>query len=327
MEAQYQNIARKVLADIEAGVFKKGEMLPKRSDLANRFGVARATVDRAIRGLVNQGILESRRGSGTAVASGKIIYKLALLGMSWRVHFPDRLSNDCHIERISYEHIAEKSQFASLSKFDGIIWFCPEEKQLPWISQMEGQIPQIILNRHLDDFNYVSTDHKGAIRQITARRLAEAPDSCPFFLLDAASSDSLVWKMRLEGFTEACRDAGRYHEFLAIPRDFEDKINAIENRLASVNKFPLILVSGARQNTGAIMAWARSKSLTWKKDLLYSDFDNDYSLDVFGVKVTSFIQDDSRILETGIEKLLDIIKGVSESAQILVSPNFILGDT
>ncbi len=327
MESRYPNIARQVLADIEAGVFKPGDRLPKRSELAKRFGVARATVDRAIRGLVENGVLESRRGSGTAVASDKIVYRLALLGAPSRATFHQQISNVCQIEPIAYQSIIKKSQRASLLDFDGIVWYCPDELQLTWAREFSGKLPQIILNRHLDDFNYVSTDHRGALHQITARRLAQAPNACPFFLLDDSTCESLVWKMRLEGFTDACREAGRYHEFLATPSDFEGKMSAIENRLVTIKNRPLVIVSGTRQNTGAVVAWARSKGLVWKKDLLYSDFDNDFTRDVLGVEVTSFIQDYPSMVITGIQKLLDMIKGVTEKTQILVSPTFIEGET
>jgi len=327
MESQYQDIARKVLADIEAGVFKQGQMLPKRSELAKRFGVARATVDRAIRGLVKSGVLESRRGSGTAVASDKIVYKLALVGAPLSVYSHEHPSSVCQLQRIPYAAMAEKSQRAKLSKFDGIIWYCPSELQLNWARNFAGKIPQMILNRHLEDFNYVSTDHRGAICQITTQRLSQAPDACPFFLLDARTHESHVWKMRMEGFTDACRKAGRYHEFLAMPDDFEGKIAVIEKRLASVEDRPLVIVSGTRQNTGAVVAWARSKGLVWQKDLLYSDFDNDFTRDVFGVAVTSFTQDYASIVATGVQKILEVIKGMSGQAQILVSPTFIDGET
>jgi len=46
-----------------------GQKLPNEFELAERFGVGRSTIREAVKGLVSQGILEVRRGSGTYVIS------------------------------------------------------------------------------------------------------------------------------------------------------------------------------------------------------------------------------------------------------------------
>lgn len=48
--------------------WKPGELIPHEADLAREFGCARATVNRALRGLADAGLLERRRKAGTRVA-------------------------------------------------------------------------------------------------------------------------------------------------------------------------------------------------------------------------------------------------------------------
>lgn len=54
-------------ADIAAGRFPLGAKLPNEQELAERFGVSRATVREAVRGLVEAGLVNRVHGSGTYV--------------------------------------------------------------------------------------------------------------------------------------------------------------------------------------------------------------------------------------------------------------------
>ena len=62
---------REVLAEarcrIDEGVWKPGERIPNEAELAEEFGCARSTVNRALRDLAGQGFLERRRRGGTFV--------------------------------------------------------------------------------------------------------------------------------------------------------------------------------------------------------------------------------------------------------------------
>ncbi len=50
------------------GVYSPGERIPSEPDLAREFGVSRGTVERAIRALVQEGVLTREQGRGTFVA-------------------------------------------------------------------------------------------------------------------------------------------------------------------------------------------------------------------------------------------------------------------
>lgn len=63
----YRVVAETLRDEIASGVFPVGGRLPTQLELAARFGVARGTVQRALRELVDLGLVWSRQGSGTTV--------------------------------------------------------------------------------------------------------------------------------------------------------------------------------------------------------------------------------------------------------------------
>jgi LacI family transcriptional regulator len=63
--AKYLPILQTLEADIAAGKYLNGKRLPSENELAQRFKVSRPTAGRAIRELVNLGLIERRAGSGT----------------------------------------------------------------------------------------------------------------------------------------------------------------------------------------------------------------------------------------------------------------------
>ena len=63
----YQNIKTEMREWIQTGIWKQGDLIPVEAALAKEFGCARATVNRALRKLAQEGILERRRKAGTRV--------------------------------------------------------------------------------------------------------------------------------------------------------------------------------------------------------------------------------------------------------------------
>ena len=64
----YTEITRRLQVMIEAGNFKPGDRLPPERQLAVLFEVSRNSLREAIKGLEQQGVLESRPGAGTFIA-------------------------------------------------------------------------------------------------------------------------------------------------------------------------------------------------------------------------------------------------------------------
>ncbi|MER6614777.1 GntR family transcriptional regulator [Streptomyces xantholiticus] len=68
---RYLSLADTLRKEINDGTRRPGDRLPTQNELVSRFGVSRATVNRAFEVLRNQGLIESRQGSGTFVTRGE----------------------------------------------------------------------------------------------------------------------------------------------------------------------------------------------------------------------------------------------------------------
>ncbi len=68
----WQAVQEIVRQRIRQRIWKPGDQIPHEADLAQELGCARATVNRALRGLADAGLLERRRKAGTRVALNPI---------------------------------------------------------------------------------------------------------------------------------------------------------------------------------------------------------------------------------------------------------------
>ncbi|MBX6353089.1 MAG: FadR family transcriptional regulator [Thermoflavifilum sp.] len=69
---RYLRVAEALRGLIEDGVFRSGDRLPPLRELAERFGVSRATVREALSILRGQGLVEFRHGDGTYVRTAAV---------------------------------------------------------------------------------------------------------------------------------------------------------------------------------------------------------------------------------------------------------------
>ncbi|MAY70812.1 MAG: histidine utilization repressor [Halomonas sp.] len=67
----YARIKEYLLSEIESGAYVAGDRIPAENALASQFGVSRMTANKAIRDLVQKGLLIRRVGSGTFVNQRK----------------------------------------------------------------------------------------------------------------------------------------------------------------------------------------------------------------------------------------------------------------
>ena len=68
----YRDIHGALLARIRSGDLLPGALLPNELELAAEFGVARATVSRAMKELSDEGVIERRRKAGTRVRAAPV---------------------------------------------------------------------------------------------------------------------------------------------------------------------------------------------------------------------------------------------------------------
>lgn len=65
----YHQLSERLFAEIRGGRYSPGSRLPSEHELAEMFGLGRPTVRQATAALIQRGLLERRRGSGTYVRS------------------------------------------------------------------------------------------------------------------------------------------------------------------------------------------------------------------------------------------------------------------
>ncbi len=176
--------------------------------------------------------------------------------------------------------------------------------------------------------DYVSTDHAGAVNAIICERLNAHPRWQPVFLdVPEDSIPAVVVALRREGFVRACREQDTFYDLIGLPDDYEARLAMLRNRLSPVAEKPLIVVSASLRNTGALIAWARESGRRWGENLLYNDFDNDFEAHVWGVRITSLLQDYARMRAAAVEGLVDRIRGKTDRVQLLLDALRRDGDT
>ncbi|MCX7567403.1 UTRA domain-containing protein [Sulfitobacter sp. F26169L] len=67
MKATYKDVKADILSKITKGEWPTGSLIPNEVDLAETYGCARSTVNRAMRELADDGLIERRRKAGTRV--------------------------------------------------------------------------------------------------------------------------------------------------------------------------------------------------------------------------------------------------------------------
>jgi GntR family transcriptional regulator len=75
----YAVLEEQIAAGIADGEFPIGSQLPTEDNLIQRFAVSRTTVRKAIQNLLERGLIEIRRGTGTFVAQPRITQELTEL--------------------------------------------------------------------------------------------------------------------------------------------------------------------------------------------------------------------------------------------------------
>ena len=321
-DTRYRKIATELENRIRSGVYVPGSALPPRVELMAEFTVARATIDRCIGELRRRNLVVSRHGSGTFVKDElHHPYRVAVINFyELKYKFPE----SWEVRTIPRTLLERKSEWRQLLDFDGIIWVRPEQWQYPVIEFIHGQVPQVVINRTIPGEVCVSTDHRGAYYEITRERLDKLPESQVFLLQSSDAAAPTTY--REAGFIDACRAAQRFYEIWKMPPEFDAKLELLES--LPLDKGPLLIVSTSISNTGAVMWFARMHNLEWGKDIFYSDFDNNLTPHCWGVKVTSFIQDNSALFDGAVSELESLLEGkLGGERHTLIDPKRCQGDT
>ena len=79
----YDNIKEDILDKIKNGTYPIGETIPSELELAESYGVSRATVRQALQILAADGYVEKRRRRGTIVTKPKVEQSFTARPSAW----------------------------------------------------------------------------------------------------------------------------------------------------------------------------------------------------------------------------------------------------
>jgi len=75
----YQQVARKLALAIDGGTVRPGDALPPERRMCEALGISRVTWRKALETLIEEGLVESRHGSGTYVAEHRVRQPMSIL--------------------------------------------------------------------------------------------------------------------------------------------------------------------------------------------------------------------------------------------------------
>lgn len=214
---------------ILSGEFKKGSKLLSENELAKRFGISRQTVRQAVGTLVNERMLERRRGSGTYISyqpkpirekTGNIAVVTTYLDS---YVFPDIIHG---IEQvltaagyqmqlgITYNRIKNEGNVLSSmlsGQVDGFI-IEPTKSAFPnpniklYRRMLEEEVPVVFLNGYYSNLEipHVSMDDYMAGRIATKALIQKGHQR----LFGIFKSDDIQGHFRFSGFVNSVQDAG-----------------------------------------------------------------------------------------------------------------------
>ena len=180
---------RGILEDmILRGKLRPGQQLESNSELAKRFGVSTLTADRAVRLLVNEGLVYRKQGVGTFVAErnapknrpvcrigvADAIFPAApewqsAMGIRTRTGIQYFYSKQCEVKMLDYPTVCDSKQLAEAAAgLDGILISAAFIDQLTLGNLKKLSIPIVVT--HLEEvqdipFHQVMFDNRSGIRE------------------------------------------------------------------------------------------------------------------------------------------------------------------
>ncbi len=251
MLSKVEIIKTKLVTDIKCGIFRVGEKITSRNKLCRKYNFSRTTIDRAIRELTAAGYLASRQGSSTYVISDKVIdspqHLFVISGFSGQ-------NNDHAVRELFFPEVEinipvsgmpEQEVAGNLNRLcqpgTAIIWNIPGMESIHLMDYIDkAGIPQILVNRKYNDYDYVSTDAKNSIKEGLSWLMIEAGRDIVFVSPKATTNKPYLHE-RIISFYESCVELGAHLNPDSIfSRDFKDVPSEIAEvgRALFANKKP-----------------------------------------------------------------------------------------
>jgi len=302
---KYEKVKTMILADIRAGVYQTGERIPTREQLIEKYSVTRTTIGQALKILVSAGVLATSKRGGTVVTGQAMPLNIALISTLEDANVSNILrisesenfgiykplleaASEFNLDFIDIKKLSP-DDFSWCSKYDCMVWVMPPDKFLNKLPGYKDKV--MVINRYNKELDFIATNHRQALREMTEYNLDKAGKDCQVFFLDSSEHDNFIYRERREGFVDACQNANKFYRIvdLSVP-DYTSMFEALMEIEFDKDKNVLI-VSPCLAFTGAVLRMAHLSGLEFGKNFFYSDFDNRHSLRNTGVQIISAIQD------------------------------------
>jgi len=275
-----------ILKEIHSGKLRPGDVIASRNRLKQKYGFSLTTVNKTIRELTNMGYLSAVKGSVAKVLSVKPAFEprciYAISGF-----------NDSNLEMVreslySYSNIScpfiGLREEDTMLKFDNIcqpgsvvIWICPNLKSILLMEHLERcNIPQIIINRDFNGFNFVSTEAKKSIRDGLSWLMIEEGRKVSFVSPTPSIDTSYIYQ-RVNSFYEAALELGAQLNpsmiFMHDTEELSSVANDIGHRLFLCNDRPRGIFVMHATLAVLLVTFARAHNLLPGKDYHILVFD------------------------------------------------------
>jgi DNA-binding transcriptional regulator YhcF (GntR family) len=226
-------IKNKLITDIKRGVFRIGEKITSRNKLCRKYNYSRTTIDRAISELTSAGYLASRQGSSTYVISTDPIDKPQHLFVvsGFKGQTSENVIRELFFSEIKLDiplsGMPENEVARNLNRLcqpgSVIIWNSPSLESIHLMDYIDKVgIPQILINRKYNNYNYVATDAKSSIKEGLSWLMIEAGRDIAFISYKDTTAKPYLHE-RIIAFYESCVELGTHLKSDSIfSRDFTD---------------------------------------------------------------------------------------------------------
>jgi DNA-binding transcriptional regulator YhcF (GntR family) len=298
---KYCKVKNDILANIRSGIYQSNGRIPTREELVKQYSVTRTTINQALKDLVSSGILATSKRGGTVVTGKKIRLKTAIVSSGlipvvnyspldyegnamWSILLAQ--DHDYNFDFIEEQKL--RQDLTLIENYDCVVVIQPDVVLLNRLSEYKDRV--LLVNRYMDELNFISTNHRQAVCELTKYNIKQAGSDCQIFFLSPPRLDFVVQERR-EGFVDACAAKGLFYRICNIPgNEYNDILHALLKLPFEKNK-KIVLTSPVLSFTGAVIKMAAERGLVFNKNLFYSDFDNAHSLMTTGIKTVSAIQD------------------------------------
>jgi hypothetical protein len=315
---KYLRVKTAILQDIRRGKRKLGDQLPTREALIRHFKVTRTTVDKALGELIREGVLKSSRRLGTFVAMPQPPLAVAVVSPLAVDVVPSPKSEPNDLQRMfgtmmlqaramQFKFLDDKALRGAINQlkaYEAVVWVQPDDQTLAGLSELGTTV--LVTNRYPENMNFVSTNHRAAMREVTEHYIKHCGPQSQIFYLDPLLP-GFVYRERKEGFIEACEKSRCFYRVCPVQGDFTAMHKTVTG-LSLNTRQPVLMISPIHSCAGAVLAAAREKALRFGKNFYYADFDNATSKERYGVQVTTIIQDYAAMGAAVVEGLADLVK-------------------